>query len=234
MSTSLVQNMPLFIARILGLLVAIPIHEVSHAYVSYKLGDPTAKQLGRLSLNPVKHFDPLGLMAMLIIGVGWAKPVPVDPRFYKDRKKGMAITALAGPLSNILLALVSMIVYKLIFYISVSAGASVQSGPVMYIVLVLQFFTWINVSLALFNLLPIPPLDGSRIVGVVLPDKLYDDLQRIERYIMFGLLAVMFLLPRLTGINLFGWLLSDLVGMVVNGLDWLTGFIDALFKAMLS
>ena len=233
MNSIFTQDGVLFLARMLGLLFAIPVHEVSHAWVSYKLGDPTARMAGRLTLNPIKHFDPLGLLSMLIIGVGWAKPVRVDPRYYKNRKLGMAITAAAGPLSNLILALLSMILFKFFSYGFLmnfySRGLTSPPDWFNLISMLLWYFTTINVSLALFNLLPVPPLDGSRIFGIILPDRLYDGLQRIERYIMFGLLAVIFLVPRLTGFDPIGWLLGDAVAAVMGALDKMTSFIPLLF-----
>ena len=233
MSSIFSQDGILVLARVLGLLFAIPIHEVSHAWVSDKLGDPTARIAGRLTLNPIKHFDPLGLLSMLIIGVGWAKPVRVDPRYYRNRKFGMALTAAAGPLSNLILAFLTMLIFKLFGYgflsYFYSAGVATLPGWYDFISRLLWYFALINVSLALFNLLPVPPLDGSRIFGVILPDRLYDGLQRIERYIMFALLAAIVVLPRLTGFDPIGWLLGDAVGAVLNALDVMTGFIAPLF-----
>lgn len=233
MSSIFTQDGILVLARVLGLLFAIPVHEVSHAWVSDKLGDPTARMAGRLTLNPIKHFDPLGLLSMLIIGVGWAKPVRVDARYYKSRKLGMALTAAAGPLSNLILAFFTMLAFKLFGYgflsYFYSAGVTEAPGWYSFFSQLLWYFALINVSLALFNLLPIPPLDGSRIFGIILPDRLYDGLQRIERYIMIALLAAVFLLPRLTGFDPIGWLLGDAVGAVLNALDAMTGFVAPLF-----
>ncbi len=227
------QDGTLILARILGLLFAIPVHEVAHAWVSNKLGDPTARMAGRLTLNPIKHFDPLGLLSMLFIGVGWAKPVRVDARYYKSRKGGMALTAAAGPLSNLLLGLVAMLIYKLFFFgfmaSFVAQGLAAAPEWYTFIAQLLYYFALINVSLALFNLLPVPPLDGSRIVAIVLPDALYNGLQRIERYIMLAFLAVIFLVPRLTGFDPVGWLLGDAVGAVLGFLDGITNFIPAWF-----
>ncbi|MEG2525465.1 MAG: site-2 protease family protein, partial [Oscillospiraceae bacterium] len=159
-----------YLARGIVLLTAIPVHESAHAYVSYKLGDPTAKNLGRLSLNPLRHFDVLGCVSMLIIGIGWAKPVPIDPRYYKNPKAGMALSALAGPVSNFLMAFVAMIFYKIALF---SYAASGGSQIVRMFAVLLQAMVLINISLGIFNLIPVPPFDGSRIFGFFLPEHVY-------------------------------------------------------------
>ena len=223
----------MLLARIVGLLFAIPVHETAHAWVSYKLGDPTARQLGRLTLNPIKHFDMMGLLSMLIIGVGWAKPVPIDPRYYKNRKAGMALTALAGPVSNLLLASVGLVFQKVFIYTVYFVAGRVLPIWAQVVQLLLYYFALINVSLALFNMLPVPPLDGSRVLGLFLPDSVNFALQRVERYIMFALLAVIFFLPRLTGFSPIGWLLGDAVNAVMHALDKMSGFVDVIFTRFL-
>jgi Zn-dependent protease len=228
----------MYLARILALTLAIPVHETAHAFVSDRLGDHTARSLGRLTLNPLKHFDLLGLLSMLIIGVGWAKPVPVDARYYKNRKTGMAATALAGPLSNLLLALLSAIALKTVYYLAFLSAATdrIAAWPLGFSAAyyVLYFFTLINVSLALFNLLPVPPLDGSRIFGLILPEKLYFGIMRYERYIMYGLLALIVILPLAAGFSPIGWLLGPLSERVMDGIFRLTGFIDLFFARILN
>ena len=154
-----------YLLRAVVVLVAIPFHEAAHALDSSWLGDDTAKRAGRLSLNPIRHFDPLGALCMLLGGVGWAKPVGIDPRNYKDPKLGMAISAAAGPLSNLLLAWGSMILYKIVLY----SAAAQQSRLMAVLSLLLYDMIVMNLSLAVFNLLPIPPFDGSRIALLFLP-----------------------------------------------------------------
>ncbi|NLW79583.1 MAG: site-2 protease family protein [Ruminococcaceae bacterium] len=221
------QNL-MYVARILAFLTAIPVHEAAHAFVSDKLGDHTARNAGRLTLNPIKHIDPFGFLSMLLIGVGWAKPVPVNANYYKNRKGGMALTAVAGPLSNLALALVMVLIWKLFYNIAALALGDwpLWAGAVST---VLYYLAMINVTLALFNLIPIPPLDGSRILGLVLPEKLYFGVMKYERYIMIVLLAVLFLLPYLTGFSPISWLLSGVTGAILDFFDTITSFVDWIF-----
>ena len=172
-----------YLIRALVTLVAIPFHEAGHALAAWLLGDPTAKREGRLSLNPFRHFDLMGTLCMVLAGVGWAKPVSTDPRNFKNPKAGMALTALAGPVANLLLAYLAMVVWKLLYY-----WAPVTVGTV-FAARFLQYLVMMDVSLAVFNLIPVPPLDGSRILLVVLPRRIYFGLMKYERYIMIALLA---------------------------------------------
>ena len=149
-------------------LCVLPLHEFAHGWVACKLGDPTAKNAGRLTLNPFKSLDPLGALAILLVGFGWAKPVPVNPRYFKNPKRGMALTALAGPLSNLLAALLGA------FLATGLAAGSARHGfnaATYFIFQVLYYYVVVNISLAVFNLVPVPPLDGSRIVGMFLSDR---------------------------------------------------------------
>lgn len=172
-----------YLVRAVAMLLIIPVHEAAHAFVSYKLGDPTAKNYGRLTLNPLTHFDPFGALAMILAGIGWAKPVPTDVRRFRHPKRDMAISAAAGPVSNLLMAYLGMILYKLAYY-----RMPVNSGQL--VMLFLSIFISLNISLAVFNLLPIPPFDGSRIFLAFLPTRLYFKAMQYERYIMMAVLLL--------------------------------------------
>ena len=173
------------ILRVVAVLLCLTVHETCHGLAAYVLGDPTAKSRHRLSLNPLRHIDWLGLAMMFFVGFGWAKAVPVDPRYFKKPKEGMALTALAGPVSNFLLAVIALSGSKVIYlYASYSVWMELLFNFLLYTVAPL------SIGLGLFNLLPIPPLDGSKVLGALLPDGLYFMLMRYERYGMFLLIAL--------------------------------------------
>ncbi len=167
------------------ILFALSFHEAAHGYVALKLGDPTAKEQGRLTLNPVKHLDPWGVLAFFIIKIGWAKPVPVNPRYFKNPQQDMLKVALAGPVSNILLAIISVIILKIVLAASVLPMVILEPLADM-----LVYSIWINIALAVFNFIPIPPLDGSRILMGLLPPDLAYKYTKVEPY---GFIVILFL-----------------------------------------
>lgn len=184
--SSLVQ----LLLRVVAVLFCIVFHEVSHGVAAYLLGDPTAKAQHRLSLNPIRHIDPFGALMMLLVGFGWAKPVPVDMRYFKKPKSGMAMTALAGPLSNFILAYVMMLLAYLflgIFVVNEVAYSAVTQGVLDFCILTAS----LSIGLGVFNLIPFPPLDGSKILGILLPDRIY---YKILRYEFAGTIILMALL----------------------------------------
>ena len=163
------------VLSVIPALICITVHEFCHGLSAYMLGDNTAKNMGRLTLNPLRHLDVMGLLMMAVFKFGWAKPVPVNPRNFKDEKRGMVITALAGPLSNIVLAALMMVLYGILWRVF---------GPRTYIPFETILTTaYLSTALAIFNLLPIPPLDGSKVFfGLLLSDDRYSDLLRYEQY----------------------------------------------------
>lgn len=189
LKVALSQDWFLWLSRAIVLLLLTPLHECAHGLVAWRLGDSTARDQGRLTLNPLKHLDLFGSLMLVLVGFGWAKPVPVDPRNFKNPKRGMALTALAGPLANILAALLLMVVWQVMqayapYYRESNAFYLGQRliGNILYI----------SLMLAVFNLLPIPPLDGSRIIGLILPDKLYFGLMRYERFVMVAVMILLY------------------------------------------
>lgn len=172
-------------------LVILTIHEYAHAYTAYRLGDSTARNLGRLSLNPIKHLDPFGALCMVIFHFGWAKPVPINARNFKNPKRDFALTALAGPAINLICAFFSALLYLLIFALlrDVTFESSLLFSLAKNSLLFIYLFHFINVGIGIFNLIPIPPLDGSRLLNVILPPKQYFGIMRYERYIYFGVIG---------------------------------------------
>lgn len=163
-----------------GLFSAIILHELGHGYVAYKLGDDTAKNAGRLTLNPLKHLDPVGFICMLVLKFGWAKPVPINPMNFKHRKRDMILVSLAGPMVNFILFLL----------IGIFMSLNLITSPIVF--QIFEAALWYNVMLCVFNLLPFPPLDGSKIVAGLLPVKMEYYFYKYERYLYFILLILIF------------------------------------------
>ena len=206
------------------ILFSLTIHECAHGWAAMKLGDRTAYNLGRLTLNPLKHLDPIGFICMLLFGYGWAKPVPIVTRNFKNPRKGMALSAIAGPISNLLLGLCFVILQSIAgfcFDLAIENGGLTSERALIIAQLVLIFFSMgaqLNVYLAVFNLLPVPPFDGSRFFYVFLPTKWYFKVMQYERYIMIGILVLFY----------FGILsipLDFISGLILNGMYWLIGLI---------
>ncbi len=219
------SNIMLYLLSLPIVLIALSVHEASHGYAAYKLGDPTAKNLGRLTLNPIKHIEPFGFLCMLIFRFGWAKPVPISTRHFKKPRRDMAITAAAGPVSNVVLSFVFAILLRLQMILMESffqkdinnvllyfSGYAVDFSAGFNIMAALTYILYIgvvlNISLAIFNLIPIPPFDGSRIAYIFLPVDLYFRVMRYERIIQAVVLVL------LIGVPFFG----DLISSATSGL----------------
>lgn len=196
-------------------LIALTVHECAHGWVSSKLGDPTPRIQGRLTLNPFAHLDFMGTILMILTGFGWAKPVEVNPMYYKDRKKGMALVAAAGPISNILLAFIGMLLSGVLVLIRYWAGFELALLDT-----ILHLFTIRNLGFAVFNLIPLPPLDGAKVLGMFLPNRAYYTMLQYERYCMI-LLMVLSLTGAFsriigTGVGLFYNWMMQLVNMLIQ------------------
>ena len=220
MLNDLLNNLPMYLMRIPVILLALTVHEAAHGWMAYKMGDPTARNLGRLTLNPLRHLDPVGTLMMLVVGFGWAKPVPVNTRNFTNPRRGMALTALAGPLSNFLMSLGGMLLFRILFAVFMAFSLSGHLFAWVVLLFVQVFYT-LNLYLAIFNMLPVPPMDGSRILFVFLPDKYYFGIMKYERYIM---MAMMLLL--ITGT--LSLPLGFVAGKIESGFMWLLGFIPFL------
>lgn len=223
-------DIPYLVCSVLCFVPAIVFHEVMHGFAAYKLGDPTAKSQGRLSLNPLKHVDPFGtvIMPLLLIAMGWpvfgyAKPVPYNPSYFKDPRKGDLIVGLAGPAANLAMALIgAAVAFALYAAMPVQVIAAYAAGGVLYYVfwLFLPMFVLINLYLMFFNLLPIPPLDGSSVIGFFLPRKYLPQYYRIQRYAMPVFLLVVLVVPYVLHVNpvgiYLGWTAGNLYDLLFS------------------
>lgn len=209
--TNIIINIPIALIAIIG-------HELAHAWVSTKLGDPTPRYEGRLTLNPLAHLDPIGTLLMIFTGFGWAKPVGVNPMYYKDRKKGMALVAVAGPLSNFAMAFLGILIGSLLSILGIAMGWNV--GVIEVILDIMELFAVRNLCLMVFNLIPIPPLDGSKILGMFLPNRTYYNILQYEQYalILIMLLSVTGVFSSIIGggVNLLYGAIWRVVGPIIN------------------
>ena len=205
------------------ILFSLSFHEAAHGYIAYKLGDPTARNLGRLTLNPIKHLDPFGALAMLLIGFGWAKPVPIVARNFKNPRWGMGISAIAGPVSNLILGVVGCVFFS---------AASAAWGLEIYMAQVLgqitpivkwsllnlaYIFTYMNFALMAFNLIPIPPFDGSRFAYLLLPSKWYFKVMKYEQTLMIVIIVLFLALSRV-GYSPVGFVAGGLMDLICTPL----------------
>lgn len=205
--------------RIVILLTCFPIHETAHAWMAHKLGDDTGKNYGRISLNPFAHLTYTGALAMIFLGFGWGKPVPIDARNFKKPKLGFALSALAGPVSNLILAYIAICLAKIFYYLYVLKSIQLF----FYFYIGFQYFMLINISLAIFNLLPIPPLDGSRILSLILPEDKYFSLMKYERYFFLALVILLF-----TGI--LDKPLQLFQNTTISTMNFLSRWVDSILK----
>ncbi len=213
---------------VLCVFLSLSIHEFAHGYAAYKLGDNTAKYMGRLNLKPTSHLDPIGAVCLFLFGFGWAKPVPVNANNFKPgkRKSGMVITSIAGPAGNLILAFISMLLIRIIalgygLLLNATGGAEIIQLPLSLFVTMLNILISMNISLAVFNLIPIPPLDGSKILNSVLPARIYFKIMQYEQY---GFIILILLL----NLPVFDRLLYFLVNGVYGAFNWVLNLIPFL------
>lgn len=247
--SGLISSIPQMLLSLPAIFISLSVHEASHGYMAYKLGDPTAKNLGRLTLNPLKHIDPIGFICMFLFGIGWANPVPVNSRYFKKPRRDMALTAAAGPLSNLCLAVIFTLLLRLLmipidakysdsfqfvenkFYYSASLMDDKLFWILAILVCILYFGIVLNLSLMLFNLIPLPPLDGSRIAYIFMPSKWYFGIMKYEKYIMIGFLVLLYLGVLTLPINFLStWILTGLFKATVMPYDLVQSIISLLFS----
>lgn len=244
--TRFISDIPSMVLSLPVILFALSFHEMSHAFVAYKLGDPSARNLGRLTLNPTKHIDPIGFLCMVLFRFGWAKPVPINSRNFRNPRRGMALSGLAGPVSNVILAIGNTVLLRvalalcvrffpedlnavaknILFGTDLTVGTPFMIAAILVMMLYLGVI--INLSYALFNLIPLPPLDGSRIFYIFLPPKWYFGVMKYERYIQIAMLIALW-----TGILTLP--LSGAVSGITDGLFFLSGISrdDSIYSALI-
>lgn len=210
---SIILNVPITLIALTG-------HELAHAWVSDKLGDPTPRNTGRLTINPLAHLDLVGTILMILTGFGWAKPVMINPMYYRNTKKDTALVAAAGPLANLIMAFVGLLIYAIVFVVVQKTGfgtSIVQAvGNLAYL------FAFRNLCFMVFNIIPIPPLDGSKVLGMFLPDRAYNNMLRYERYSM-----ILIMLLSLTGAfsTIIGTGVTSVFNLIMSFLQRLVDFV---------
>lgn len=202
------------------MMLALSLHEAAHGYVAWKCGDNTAYNLGRLTLNPVKHLDPIGFICLLVFGYGWANPVPINTRNFRNPKRGMALSALAGPLSNLLLGAVCALLAGVLggsfsFILTTSNVPEYWETVMVLLYTALRYSAVVNFVYMVFNMIPVPPFDGSRVMLAFLPANTYFKIMRYERQIMFGVLISLLVLSRL-GFSPFSWIAYELTDLITK------------------
>ncbi len=207
------------LTHVIVLFTAFPVHECAHGWAAKLMGDDTAEKEGRLTLNPVKHLSLFGTLCMIFMGFGWAKPVPINPNKFKNPKNGMALSALAGPVSNLVMAFIAMIVYRFLYMTAYMKGGG---QALMIAIRIFEYMVILNVGLAVFNLLPVPPLDGSRIFGLIMPERLYFKVMQYERYVFLVLMIVVYS-------GLLDGVIYKLQQVTISAMSALTDWVDLIF-----
>jgi len=219
--TSVVGVLIYIISSLIVIFLTLPIHEFAHGFVATKLGDPTPRYQGRLTLNPFAHIDWIGAASILVFGFGWAKPVQVNARYFKNPKRDMAITAIAGPLSNVIVAFICILLRNIIsFSIYKITGTTEYSFLLWFNIF--YYIAQINVSLAVFNLIPVPPLDGSRVLAVFLPTRIYFKIMRYERYLIWVVFMLIY-------VGVLDGVLSYATSNILSGLTYIASLPFNLF-----
>ena len=243
--SGLISNIPQMLLMLPAIFISLSVHEAAHGYAAYKLGDPTARNLGRLTLNPMKHINPIGFICMVLFGVGWANPVPVNTRHFKKPRRDMAITAAAGPLSNLCLAVIFTLLLRLVmiplqnmaegnymlfdssYYLAEEIATNTTFILLSVLAIIFYLGITLNLSLMIFNLIPLPPLDGSRIAYIFLPTNVYFGIMKYEKYIMIGFLALLYL-------GILTLPLNFITSWIETGLFKLTAMPDDLIWVVIS